>query len=571
MLEERKWRHESDTESIWELTLLDGTLKQTEPNLDHICTLAEWNAELMGRQNKHDPLLLLLKKFFTGDWRKKVGDKDEATELVLGMGTAIEKVPLQRVLRIIQELAQEHTNLAEKITKLREEIEKLTATPPTAESHIGVSSVNQLIDGLQASVEKMELAAKKAELGEDDKAEIAQELADFVYMLAKLKNAQPTKFPPANLLEELLAACGGFSLADAIKFCYYKYGSRLARDRVEFGKGKDKDREKIITVELIRRIEQADNNFDLSKIDISLVQRKMREILFQIIGAPERMVVTCDLTIHGKYNGKDVRLLIPRKQNFLYTDPNAGEAIAYSNFMTTGAVGNHEALAELLQHLPTGTVTEKNVHIINGYKIEKDGKVVRIQGIPTTNQAVAIDALTTLELGVQERGIINFNTDVIREAFIGLTEDETETTKVVNDINTADHSWAGYAEIVRKLIIDEDSPRLVQTVPAINNFKSGRTGINTHALLFRGELKVREATIKALIESGKAQYVDNSTEVVTAPILVIEAEKKSGVLAEMSARIDNTDRLVLDHSVVIGKPTFGENGPKIAISTNSLL
>lgn len=571
MLEEVLVSHEPDNQKIWELTLLDGTLKGSEPQLDHICTLAEWNAELMGRQQKHDPLLLLLKKFFTGDWRKKIGDKDEATELKNGMDGALEKVPLQRILKIIQELSYEQTNLAEKLTRLREEIEKLSHEDSVDQSHDQSASINQLIEDLQKSLDKMNSTTKNAELGDEDKAEIAQELADFVYMLAKLKNAKEDKFPHEEQLNELLDACGGFSLNDAIKFCYYKYGSRLARDRVEFGKGKNKDIEKEIILELIRRMEMAGKKFDLSKIDTNLVQRKMREILFQIIGAPERMVVTCDLTIHGRYNGKDVRLLIPRKQNFIYTDETEGEAIAYSNFMTTGAVGDHEALNELLSLLPAGTIGEEGDHIINGYKIEKNGMVVRIQGIPTTDQRTAIDALTTLELGIQEKNIINFNTDIVREAFIGLKEDEDATTIIVKNIIESNNLWEGYAELIKKLIIDEDSPRLVQTVPAINNFKSGRTGINTHALLFRGELKVREETIRALIEAGSAQYIDSHTTSVTTPILVIEADKKSGLLFELSTRIDNSQRSTLPHSIVVGKPTFGEKGPKIAISTNALL
>lgn len=563
---------ESTSSDIWELNLLDLSLKSSQPNLDHICQLAEWNAELMGRENLHDPLILLLKKFFTGDWRKKIDDQDESGELVAEIDAALERVPLQDVLTIIKEIGAERADLEEKIIELKDEIDRLTSATTLNHNQSYKSHVNQLIVELQQSVKRMEHSAQRVELTTDDKIDIAQELADFVYMLAKLKNANPEKFPQQQQIDELLEACGGFSFAEAVEFCFYKIGSRLARDRVEFGTGKDKAREKLIFSELIERLEQNGENFDLSKIDIKLVQRKMRELLFQIIGAPERMVVTCDLIIHGKYNGKDVRLLIPRKQNFIYEDDEVGEAIAYSNFMTTGAVGDHEALTTLLQQLPPGLIQEESDDIVNGYKIEKNGKVVRIQGIDNSNQAQAIDTFTTLELGIQESNIISFNTDIIREAFIGLGEDEEAVTKLLSLTNIYNgRFWAGYAELIRQLIIDEDSPKWIQTVPAINTFRSGRTGINTHALLFRGELKVREETIEKLIESGMAEYMDRNTESVAAPILVIEADRKDSLLADLSTRVDESEELTLKHSVVVGKTRFDKKGPKVAISTNSLL
>jgi hypothetical protein len=240
------------TTEIWELQLLDLSLKSSQPELDHICQLAEWNAELMGREKIHDPLLLLLKKFFTGDWRKKIGDKDEATELVTEMNAALEKVPLQDILKIIKEISEERIGLENKIIELRDEIERLTQTETGKTDKQKNSTVNQLILELQDSVKKMENSTKKVELTTDDKIEIAQELADFIYMLAKLKNANQEKFPQQQQIEELLAACGGFSFEETLTFCYYKYGSRLARDRVEFGTGKDKKREKEIFAELIK-------------------------------------------------------------------------------------------------------------------------------------------------------------------------------------------------------------------------------------------------------------------------------------------------------------------------------
>jgi len=570
MIENEDYK-ESPASELWELNILNLSTKSSKPTLDHVCQLAEWNAELMGREKLHDPLILLLKKFFTGDWRKKIGDQDEAGELVAEMNSALEKVPLQDVLKIIKELGEGRADLEKKILELKDEIDRLTTNENT-DSQKEKSQVNKLIFELQESVQKMEKSSQKAELTTDDKIDIAQELADFVYMLAKLKNANPEKFPQQQQIDELLEACGGFSFTEAVEFCFYKIGSRLARDRVNFGSGKDKTREKKIFSELISRLEKKGKKFDLSKVDIELVQRKMRELLFQIIGTPERMVVACDLIIHGKYNGKDVRLLIPRKQNFRYEDDEAGDSIAYSNFMTTGAVGDHEALATLLKQLPGGTIQETADNVINGYKIEKDGKVVRIQGINNQDKTQAINTLTTLELGIQESKIISFNTDIIREAFIGLEEDEDAVKRILAELtNGFEHNWNGYAKLINKLIIDEDSPKLIQTVPAINTFSSGRTGINTHALLYRGELKVREETIKELIESGMAEYMDGATESVSAPILVIEAGRKSSLLADLSTRVDNSEKLTLKHSVVVGKTTFGQNGPKIAISTNSLL
>ena len=132
-------------------------------------------------------------------------------------------------------------------------------------------------------------------------------------------------------------------------------------------------------------------------------------------------------------------------------------------------------------------------------------------------------------------------------------------------------AWQRYGVAMQNIWITAQGLRYVQTVPAINHFKSGRTNKDTHALLSRGELLLSEEAIMQLIESGVAQYVDSNTPVVSAPLLVVEADRKSGLLFNAATSIDAAESTHLPHSVALGKATFGDTDHRLAVTTSSLL
>ena len=547
------------------LLRLEDALESRDPDLDDICIIAAEIAESRGRDTIYDPLLLLLKKFFTGDWRKKIGDQDEAAELLEEITKVETRFPIQDVLAIIKELSDGVPNIEKKIHALRDEISRLSHLDSAETIDAKKSAMNQLLADLEVYFKKISDASETVTLEIEYKIEIAQEVADLVYMLAKLKNVEPDKLPDQGKLDELFAACGGFTYKDALRFCYFKYGSRLLAGK-----------QKAIEMEVMRaQVTHSENNasFDASSIDVPFVKQKMREILFEVIGVPERMVVVCDLTIHGTYKGTDVHVLVPRKQNFISSE-GSETVVTYSNFMTTASVTDTDAVKSILSQLPTGTVASGDAAVINGYLVEKDGRALRIQGIPVDDQKKAAQILSQLELGIEASGSISFEVDVIREAFAGLPEDVHELSEIIpslmRDTKMMD-AWQRYGVAMQNILITAQGLRYVQTVPAINHFKSGRTNKDTHALLSRGELLLSEEAIMQLIESGVAQYVDSNTPVVSAPLLVVEADRKSGLLFNAATSIDAAESTHLPHSVALGKATFGDTDHRLAVTTSSLL
>lgn len=542
----------------------DGAEAQREPELDDICLIAKEIAGTRGREVLQDPLLLLLKKFFTGDWRKKIGDQGEADELPDELTVAEQRYSIQDLLAIIRVFSEGAEHVDEKIVLLREEIARLSHLDDEETLAVKRASLNQLTDGLSQEVGRQREAVDSATLEMQYQFEIAQEVADFVYTIAKLKNVHPDAVPSQSKIDELLEACGGFTYQSALRFCYFKYGSRLLT-------GKAKDKEQFILSEQFAVLGEQGFDFNPAAIDIPKVKLKLRELLLEIIGVPERMVAVCDLTLHGKYQGKDVRIVVPRNQNFTDSTADDGDVITYSNFMTSAKVNDAKVLRSVLEALPAGT-KQDDESSINGYHIEKAGEVVRIQGIDTTDQARAAEALAQLEIALQENAVINFEVDILREAVSGLASDVTELQPVVAELlgDMKSPAWENYGDVVRDLLITERGLRYVQTVPSINHFKSGRTNQDTHSLLVRGELEVSEETITALIADGVAQYVDSETQVVTAPLLVLEADRKSGLVFDATAKIDELESTFLPQAVTLG-PTFGNTGRKLAVTTNSLV
>lgn len=545
------------------LDILIGILNGSEPQLQHIQWIAERVATTRGR-DIHDPLLLLLKKFFTGDWRKKIGDQNEAAELLEELSVAIEKNPFQKLLKIILEIAEEIPNLEDKIKKVRKEVAEISHNDTEDKLDERKASINQLLDDLQVAVAREKELTDQIKIDSDIVVEIFQEISDFIYTLAKLVNVEPDKKPSQEKINALLNSCGGISYADAVKICFYKYGSRLLT-------GKNKELEKSILTDLLSSMNEGEFEFDASEIDLIKVRKLFREMLFEIIGVPERTVVVCDLIMHGTYDGKAVRIVIPRKQNLLDTI-GGHDLIVYSNFMTTARVGDTQELISILNKLPKGTIDDDaSGFVVNGYLVEKNGEVLRIQGIPRENEDAA-SILAELQISIEDSEGLNFAADIATEASEGLLSDAAFVSSEVFKISNGRaniNAWSNYHRVVRDLLSDRgEGLRPIQMVANFSNILSGRTGQETHSLIIRGELFVPEDVIRDLIDSGFAQYVDTQTEEINMPILILEADRNTGLLAEATNKIDK-EKTTISHAIVFGPATaFGR---KPAVSANVLI